>query len=126
MSKRPGMSLPSSLSMTLRTDQDKHPGAIVAPRPKRSSEEVAAIKARREQEKNEKAKKLALAVKNAARLEDQMEKADEEAAQQVNRPPINLKKRELRVRKERPAPEGQYRKTPVACSSYSRETVTSI
>ena len=86
--------------MILCIDQDKHLGTIVAPRPKCSSEGVAATKAKKKQEKQVKATKQALAVKKAAHLEDQMEREDEENGQQANHPPVNLKKRELWVCKE--------------------------
>ena len=91
------MSLPSTLSMSLRAGQNKHPGTIFAPRAKHSSKEVATTKAKKEQEKHDKVVKQAIAVKKAAHLEDQMEKDDEEMAQQANHPPKKLEKRELHV-----------------------------
>lgn len=103
MSKHPGMtgmSLPSSLSMSLHAGQDKHPGTIFTPRAKCSLEEVATAKAKKEQEKHDKVVKQAIAVKKAPHLEDQMEKDNAEMAQQANHPPKNLEKRQLCVCKE--------------------------
>jgi hypothetical protein len=95
-----GMSLPSTLNMSLHAGRDKHPGAVFAPRAKCSSEEVAAAKAKKEQEKHDKVAKQVIAVKKAAHHEDQMEKDDVEMAQQANHPPKNLEKRQLCVCKE--------------------------
>lgn len=97
--------------MSLRASRDKHPGAVFLPKPRRSSDEVAAEKAKKEQEKRDKAGKQAIALKNAARLEDQMQKEDDEMARQANHPPVNLEKRELRLRKEVPGPKRKYIKS---------------
>ena len=111
MSKHPGMSIPPSLGMSLHANRDKHPGAVSAPKPRRSSDEVAAEKAKKEQEKHDKASKKAVGLKNVAHLKDRMQKEDDKMAQQANHPPVNLEKRELRLRKEVPGPKRKYFKS---------------
>lgn len=108
MPPKSALPLPRTLQVTLRANRDPHPGVTEKDRkPRRTSEQVAAEKEQKLQEKNSKAQKKEDAIKNAAHLEDAMDKDDKLRLLQANHPPPNTQKKTARSQRPTQAvPDG--------------------
>lgn len=106
----PKPTLPPGIQMALRRNRAEHPGAPDQKKAKRSSEQVAAEKAAKEQDKRDRAAKKARGITNAARVEDKMQEQDDRHERDANHPPPNTIQKILRPRKERPAGDKELEK----------------
>ncbi|PPQ83696.1 hypothetical protein CVT26_005950 [Gymnopilus dilepis] len=86
----------------LRASRNPHPGLPDAPRPKRSSEVVAAERTDKANKKEQAKQRRNDALAKAAAVEDQMAQADQALASSKGVPPAGLPERH---RKARPKPE---------------------
>jgi hypothetical protein len=94
MPPKPVLALPRTLQVNLRSNRDPHPGITDKDKkPRRTSEQVAAEKEQKLQEKLSKARKKEDAIKNAAHLEDAMDKQDKLRLLEANHPPPNMQKK---------------------------------
>jgi hypothetical protein len=111
MPPKSALPLPRTLQVTLRANRDPHPGVTEKDKkPRRTSEQVAAEKEQKLQEKISKAQKKEEAIKNAAHLENVMDKEDKLRLLQANHPPPNTQKKAARSqRPTQAAPEGMSR-----------------